>query len=355
MTGPEKRVLSGYHALGQTKAADETLYEHRPSKKCANFSLPELMHNLQLIVDMCEQEIITIDKTQRSSCDQEKSLRQDKENLVKIVDLEENHLNTLEKANELVRRLTEPEAELTLERAAQIFAELQTDFAPEYKEFGLGDLAPGVITPLLAARLDGWNPLAEPLAHIELLKQWRRILGVYQAQNQTNVFDPYSALVWSSVMPFMRTAVAQWNPRQHEPMAALLDAWASILPSWTLDNVLEQLVLPRIVNCVEDWDPLTDTIAVHIWILPWTGLLGAKMQDTVYEKIRLKLGNALVGWTPHDRSARATIKPWCGVFADGDMQCFLMQHILPKLQLSLDELIINPLQQDLGKLLQVCF
>lgn len=55
MTGPEKRVLSGYHALGQTKAAEETLYEHRPSKKCTNFSLPELMHNLQLIVDMCEQ------------------------------------------------------------------------------------------------------------------------------------------------------------------------------------------------------------------------------------------------------------------------------------------------------------
>lgn len=55
MTGPEKRVLSGYHALGQTKAAEETLYEHRPSKKCSNFSLPELMHNLQLIVNMCEQ------------------------------------------------------------------------------------------------------------------------------------------------------------------------------------------------------------------------------------------------------------------------------------------------------------
>lgn len=55
MTGPEKRVLSGYHALGQTKAADENLYEHRQSKKCTNFSLPELMHNLDLIVERCEQ------------------------------------------------------------------------------------------------------------------------------------------------------------------------------------------------------------------------------------------------------------------------------------------------------------
>lgn len=294
------------------------------------------------------QEIITIDKTQRSSSDQEKSLRQDKENLVKIIDLEENHLETLEKAMELVRRLTEPEEELTLDLAAQIFIELQTDFAPEYKEFGLGDLAPGVITPLLSARLDGWNPLEEPTRNIELLKQWRRILGVFQAQNQSNVFDPYSALVWSGVMPFMRSAVASWNPRNPEPMAVLLDAWASLLPSWTLDNVLEQLVLPRIINCVEDWDPLTDTIAVHIWILPWTRLLGQKMQDTVYPKIRDKLGNALCAWQPHDRSARATITPWHGVFADGDMQCFLMKHVIPKLQITLTALIINPLQQDLG-------
>jgi tuftelin-interacting protein 11 len=55
MTGPEKRVLSGYHAMGQTKVADEELYEHRPQKTCTNFQLPELMHNLNLIVDQCEQ------------------------------------------------------------------------------------------------------------------------------------------------------------------------------------------------------------------------------------------------------------------------------------------------------------
>lgn len=56
MTGPEKRVLSGYHALGQTKIIDETLYEQTPTiKSVSNFSLNELMHNLNIILDMCEQ------------------------------------------------------------------------------------------------------------------------------------------------------------------------------------------------------------------------------------------------------------------------------------------------------------
>lgn len=120
MTGPQKRVLSGYHALGNTKITDEDLYEHRPLKKCTNFSLPELMHNLQLIVDMCEQEIISIDKTQRANSDREKGLRQDKESLSKIVDHEENQIRTMEKAMELVVRLTEPDEPLTLELAAEV-------------------------------------------------------------------------------------------------------------------------------------------------------------------------------------------------------------------------------------------
>lgn len=213
----------------------------------------------------------------------------------------------------------------------------------------MGDLAPGVIAPLINNRLDGWNPLEAPTQNIELLKQWRLILRVHQDESQINAFDPYSTLVWSGVMPCIRSAVATWNPRNHQPMAALLDAWAPLLPSWTLDNILEQLILPRIVNCVEDWDPLTDTIPIHMWILPWTGLLEHKMEGTVYQRIRDKLGDALQSWLPQDRSARAMIEPWSGTFPEGDMQIFLIKHIIPKLQMTLSELIINPMQQDLGK------
>lgn len=55
MTGPERRVLSGYHALGQVKVSDESLLTDRSVKSCTNFSLPELAHNLDLILNMCEQ------------------------------------------------------------------------------------------------------------------------------------------------------------------------------------------------------------------------------------------------------------------------------------------------------------
>lgn len=346
MTGPEKRVLSGYHALGQSKVTDENLYEQRPAKACTNFALPELMHNLELILDMCEQEIISIDKTQKSSSDQEVALNQEKKSLEKIVRLENDHIRTLEQALELVSSLTEPIMPLTLDFAAKIFLKIQTEYPGEYKEFGLDDLAAGIIAPLFQEELRNWKPLEEPTLHVDLLKRWRTILGAQQLKT-TNVFDPYSALVWSGIMPNIRTATASWNPRNHEPMAAFLDAWASLLPSHILDHILEQLILPRITTCVEQWDPLTDTIPIHIWILPWSGLLGEKMHEHIYPIIRDKLGYALVAWSPSDRSARAMITPWQNVFADGDLQSFLVKHIIPKLQISLTELIINPLQQEL--------
>jgi len=54
MTGPEQRVLSGYHAIsGVKKPIDQ--WEIRKDKKLSNFDLPELLHNLNLLVEIAEQ------------------------------------------------------------------------------------------------------------------------------------------------------------------------------------------------------------------------------------------------------------------------------------------------------------
>lgn len=403
MTGPEKRVLSGYHALGQTRSAgDDNLYEHRAAKRCDNFSLPELQHNLQLIVDMCEQDIIAIDKSQRSCVDQQQQLRDEQRELRQIVSLERSHIDQLEGAMRLVDQLMEevPSSDedddedradddghdeatngsgakkknghsgtagamRSLERAAQIFGQLQRDYAAEYAEFGLADLAPGLIAPLISMSLAGWQPLAEPRKPVQTVRRWRGILGTNQrsataangggqsdgaAATPKHHFEPYSALVWASVIPHVRRACSEeWDPREYAAMANLLDAWSAVLPAWQLDNVLEQMVLPRIAKAVEAWDPLTDTVPVHQWILPWQQLLGgAKLEERVYQTIRVKLGAALVAWQPVDRSARAMLEPWIGVMAAPALEVFLVRHIVPKLQQSLDALVINPMQQSLG-------
>ncbi|XP_041779009.1 septin-interacting protein 1 [Anopheles merus] len=356
MTGPEKRVLSGYHALGQAKVADEELYELSgqaggkppPAKETIHFALPELLHNLNLMVEYCEQDIITIDKQKCEAKDREEQLLHEKQNLIRISELEKDYLHTLDGALELVRALVEPAGgSIELEECERIFVRLYADYPAECKEFGLSDLAAGVVAPLLASRLREWNPFSEPTRHLDIFKRWKSILASSRTDTVNSLLDPYSAVVWSGVVPSIRSAASEWNPRAHQPMIALLDAWAPLLPAWILDNVLEQIVLVKLTAAVIEWDPLTDTVPIHCWIHPWTELLGPKMEGNIYPAIREKLARALKGWHPEDRSARAMLTPWKGVFAEEDLQVFLAKNIIPKLELRLTELIVNPLQQDL--------
>lgn len=358
MTGPERRVLSGYHALAQNKITpEETLYDAQAADESAEkptpvsvFSMPELTHNLQLLVSQCEQDIIAIDKEERECADRQAALMHEQKQLLELVQLERNHMNTLEAALLRLEQLSE-NPELSLGQAERLFLELQHDYAAEYKEFGLADLAAGVIAPLLKRELNDWQPLEQPAQPVQLIKRWRGILQKDESevteQQSRNVFDPYSSLIWAGVMPSFRTCAANWQPKEHAPMAALLDAWAPLLPTWVLDSVLEQLVLPRLTAGVRDWDPLTDTVPIHSWILPWHGILGAKLEESIYPQIRSKLGVALQAWSPQDRSARAMLTPWQSAFPEEQLVQFLLRYIIPKLQAVLAEFVINPLQQNL--------
>jgi tuftelin-interacting protein 11 len=350
MTGPEKRVLSGYHALNQMKITDEDQSIDKPD--LTHFQLPELMHNLNLIVNMCEQEIIANDKRQRNADDRQKSLCGEKEQLEKIVELEKKYIETLEDVEELVQQLTNTDDPPSLEEAEKIFRELKLNFPNEFKEFGLGNLVPGIIAPLISASMRNWSPLDEPTGHVSVIKKWSDLLD-YKNSSSSTVFEPYPALVWSTVVPCFRKAAADWNPKNHTQMAALLDAWSSLLPEWMLDNVLEQIVLTRLTQTVTEWDPLTDIVAIHTWILPWSSILGNKMHGNVYKTICEKLSKAFRAWHPSDRSALAMIKPWKNVFLDEDLAIFLYKNVVPKLEFRLNELIFNPIQQDLEVFNQV--
>ena len=122
-----------------------------------------------------------------------------------------------------------------------------------------------------------------------------------------------------------------------------------LLPAWILDNILDLLVLPKLTLEVEEWNPLTDTVPIHTWIHPWLPIMRNRMDNLIYPIIRRKLGSALGGWHPSDRSARLMLQPWAQVFSKGDMEAFLVKNILPKLQIALSELVIHPHQQHLDQ------
>lgn len=212
---------------------------------------------------------------------------------------------------------------------------------------GLADLAVA-IHPLLKEKLNSWNPLKDSTYCLEDIGQWRAILetrNIHSNAPDSNM-DPYHKLLWEVWVPVIQTCVSHWPPRNVGPMVDCIEVWAPLLPQWILEYVLDQLILPHLQREVDNWNPLTDTVPIHSWIHPWLPLLQSRLEP-LYPPIRSKLSNALQRWHPSDASARLILQPWKDVFTPGAWEAFLVKNIIPKLALCLEELVINPHQQQM--------
>ncbi|KAG7204874.1 hypothetical protein KM043_005274 [Ampulex compressa] len=349
MTGPEQRILSGYHAIaGGQQRPDETVVVTDKKAKL-NFALPELQHNLNLLVDMCEQDIIQNDRRTRHLSDRVVALEAEKKNLSKIVEQHGQLIDTLENVLVIVDRLMDETNELSLRETAEAFRDLQEKYYEEYKMYELGELASSFVGPKIKDYLASWNPLIQPKEPMKLFEQWKNILESGVSTLQSRSMHPYDQLVWNAWMPSIRGAIQQWTCRQPDPLIELIEHWMPLLPGWVLENILDLLILPKLTLEVEEWNPLTDTVPIHTWIHPWLPLLRNRLDTLIYPIIRRKLGSALGGWHPSDRSARLMLQPWAQVFSKGDMEAFLVKNIIPKLQIALTEFVINPHQQHLDQ------
>ncbi|XP_059486517.1 septin-interacting protein 1 [Neocloeon triangulifer] len=346
MTGPEQRVLSGYHAIaGQHRPTDDDV----PKEELVHFNLPELMHNLDLLVTMCEQDILENDRRVRTNKDRKIVIEQEVEKLGEVIDKQGKQIENSESALQLIEKLCEKP--LSLEKAAFCIKELKEKHNAEYEIYEMGTMASNLISPILREKLKSWKPLEDPSLFTSEFQRWQKILENEKSHTLSSAAakDPFHTLVWGSWTPSIRTAASNWNCRQSTSMIALIETWKGIVPSWILNSVVEQLVMPRIEQEVQNWNPLTDIVPVHQWLHPWIPYAKERLITTIYPVIRRKLSSALTAWHPSDNSALLMLKPWKQAFPQGDMDAFLMANILPKLQTALQELVINPHQQQLDQ------
>ena len=94
--------------------------------------------------------------------------------------------------------------------------------------------------------------------------------------------DPYDRLQWEVLMPRLRQTLSTWSPRNCSPLIELLDVWRPLLSDWVYDNILDQLVMPKLQSEVEAWDPTTDTVPIHRWIHPWLPLMRKLVAYSAY-------------------------------------------------------------------------
>jgi tuftelin-interacting protein 11 len=141
---------------------------------------------------------------------------------------------------------------------------------------------------------------------------------------------------------------SEWNPREPDQLIDLIERWVPYLPEWIIDNILDQLIYPILYREVDQWNPLTDSIPIHSWLHPWLPLMKDRLEP-LYQPIRTKLAQALQNWQPSDSSAKAVLLPWQKVFKQGTWDAFMNKYIVPKLVSTMQQFVIDPRQQILGR------
>lgn len=354
MTGKEKRVLSGYHAIGKTHDMPDEEEEMAVDRSgVRSFEMPELIHNLSLLVDMTEEDIVVNERNLRHNEDRLVNLKYEEERLDAICQQEEEQINKLTGLLEVVKSCEDRTQKncdnpLTLDECVSVFKLLRDEFYTEYRLYDLASLSIAIIFPLMKDFLSKWDVLRDPSYGVITMQEWRLLLedDCSMLSHATSDMDPYQRLLWDVWLPPVRATILKWNPRDFKALITMLEAWKPALPTWILENILDQLVLPRLLQDVENWNPLTDTMPIHAWLHPWLPLMGDRLEP-LYAPIRHKLGNALNSWHPSDVSAKIILEPWVGVMRPGHMDAFLVKNVLPKLGQIIEEMPITPHHQNL--------
>jgi tuftelin-interacting protein 11 len=353
MTGKEQRVLSGYHAIGAQKmlADDDDVPVKDPmEKREVNFDLPELRHNIDLLLDQCEEELITTDRTLKHHKNRVEVLQREDEKIEVLLERERHEISTLTGVLESVEKLEAMHAQggLDMNSARDMLAQLESKYPEEYRGLEMPYIAITIVVPLLKADLLGWNILEQPHRNFDEFLQWQELLSLSDRDSevQPDPMDPFHALLWEAWMPCVRVSITSWNTRQPDRLIRFLEAWQPLIPRWMRTNIRDHIILPKLQAAVEMWDPRTDVVPIHSWLHPWLPLLGDQL-EIVYPTIRNKLASALTAWHPSDKSAKLIVEPWRDIFTTSSMHSFILKNILPKLEQTIaNELIINPQAQD---------
>ncbi|XP_062521738.1 tuftelin-interacting protein 11-like [Corticium candelabrum] len=352
MTGPQERVLSGYDQLHNEPVVPDESSDSKIAGDEDQIFLPELMHNMNLLVDLAETEILDTNRQLQYERDQAITLAHEKRVVEEQIEKDtwqierlEHVLSTIETCQERCQQdSTNP---LTLTECATIFIDLKMNYPVEYKSYSLSSAAETFAFPLITKHLSQWLPLEKPQLCIEIFKQWKDILDDSRASVASSQrINNYERLVWNVWMPKVRSTVSLWSPRSCISMIEFIETWLPYLPAWITSNIFEQLIIPKLFAEVENWSPTADPVPIHSWIHPWLPFLGTRLEP-LYAPIRHKLATALTAWHPSDPSARMILEPWKNVFSPGSMDVFLLRTIVPKLIICLNELTVSPQKQEL--------
>ena len=313
--------------------------------------LPELRHNLRLLRDSNHETLHKLAVEGGALLDRARWLQRDADESRRRLNHEKQEHARLRAVLASVQALAEaaPIAAAIDELTPHVDALLQAH-GEELAALQLDEAVAGAMVPAWRRELAVWEPLTKPHAFTVTLARWRPVL---RTGADSRVMTPFESVLWNLWMPPVRNALTNtWDVGDPAPAIALVEAWRELLPRFILDNVLDQLVLPKVHRAVHNWTPHEARVPLYMLVLPWLPLAEARMHDVLADA-RRQWRSVLSAWRP-SQGVPAELEQWAGVFPAADWEALLLDRVVPKLGAALrTEFRVNPAAQEMRVLEQV--
>ena len=106
------------------------------------------------------------------------------------------------------------------------------------------EMADKLIRSMLSQKLRKWSPLLHPEDNVKELVRWRKVLPNF-----------YDALLWECWLPPVRRDIMRWDCHESGHILEFVSQWKSEVTTNIWDNILNQLIHPKLEQAVNYWDP----------------------------------------------------------------------------------------------------
>jgi tuftelin-interacting protein 11 len=120
-----------------------------------------------------------------------------------------------------------------------------------------------------------------------------------------------------------------------------------MLPAFIRDNILDQLILPKVRKAVDEWDTRKQSVSLYKIVWPWFSVLGERM-DEILEGAKRRIRSVLRHWVVKDGIPKELSRWKKDIYSSSEWDKLVLQYIVPKLGVCLrDDFTINPANQNM--------
>lgn len=322
----------------------------------------ELLYNINIISTNHEMNVTKDSKLLAQEVNKIISHQKEIAALKQLVEVDQKRMQRLEKIQQILTKIDDKlkdttGSKVTLSNISDVYKTLYQNFTEEFSIFGLLSLLPYLFTKIIT--VDRWHPFVNYTYLGELYDQVMSLVSFFQSIDQLQmgrqVLRAFYDIIETMFLPIIRRTISSmWDVTvEADECVRLIESMKLILPVTMYEQLIDMLVLPKLVSTVNSWKPNLDdshssVVPIHVWLHPWLPLLAERL-SVVYPEIRRKYHSLISNMHPTNLyHMLPLLTPWVNVFDSTSFENLIVKAIVPKLVLIMREhLMINPANQDI--------